>query len=132
MEPKFESAKRRYGIPLPERLTYQAWSKGLVEESRKYGRPMVAISNIRMRSVGSPDSEGFHVSEGTMGSSAQLASNNVTCVTICCLAFRKRMETWAYAYPASSTSWKKSIAALQTAADPPNHGRMIFAMSGCT
>ena len=34
-DPKFESAKSRYGIPLPEVRTYQACSKGLVDESRK-------------------------------------------------------------------------------------------------
>ena len=35
IDPKFDNAKSRYGTLLPVRRTYHAWSKGLVEESRK-------------------------------------------------------------------------------------------------
>ena len=37
-----------------------------------YGSPMVAASNSRIRSVGSPASDGFQCSAGKIGSSAQL------------------------------------------------------------
>ena len=37
-----------------------------------------------------------------------------------------------YRYPPSSAIWKKSMHVVHTAADPPNHGRMILAMIGCT
>ena len=39
IDPKFDSANSRYGTLLPVRRTYQACSSGLVDESRKYGKP---------------------------------------------------------------------------------------------
>ena len=41
-------------------------------------------------------------------------------------------RTCAYAYPARSSTWKKSMQVVHTAALPPNQGRMSRAMSGCT
>ena len=33
---------------------------------------------------------------------------------------------------ASSAIWKNSMQLVHTAAEPPNHGRISFAISGCT
>jgi len=41
-----------------------------------------------------------------------------------------RFNKWAYMYPISRTIWKKSMQVLQTAEEPPNQGRIIFAMTG--
>src|SRR4051794_27597598 len=38
----------------------------------------------------------------------------------------------AYAYPASNALWKNTMQVVHTAAVPPNHGRICFAISGCT
>ena len=45
---------------------------------------------------------------------------------------RRPLSQCAYPYPASSITWKNSMHAVHTAADPPNHGRISLAMSGCT
>src|SRR5437762_1534596 len=97
MDPKLDSANKRYGMPEPERRTYQACSSGLVAESRKYGSPMVAASSARIRRVGSPTSDGFQCGEGRMGSSAALAASSATCTPIWVFSFRKRIEKCAYA-----------------------------------
>src|ERR1019366_3279224 len=81
-DPKFESANKRYGIPDPERRTYHACNNGLVEDSRKYGKPIVAPSKIRMRNVGSPACVGRHMGFGKIGSRKQLAPSSPTCSII--------------------------------------------------
>ena len=67
-----------------------------------------------------------------MGRSARLAPSRMMCSRLCVPGLRARMDQWAYRYPPSSAVWKNSMAVIQTAADPPNHGRIIFAIIGWT
>src|SRR4051794_14018422 len=48
MEPKLERANSLYGTTPLLLCRYQACNKGPVEESRRYGRPIVAASRPRM------------------------------------------------------------------------------------
>jgi hypothetical protein len=48
------------------------------------------------------------------------------------LGLRRPTEPNAYRYPSSKAHWKKRRHVVQTAEVPPNHGRMILAIRGCT
>src|SRR6478672_120994 len=69
-EAKFESANRRYGTALRKRRQYQDCRSGVVVESRKYGRPMVATRSSRMREIGSSSPRGFQPLEAMIGRQA--------------------------------------------------------------
>src|SRR5262245_24042518 len=49
---RLERANNRYGTTLRNRCQYQACNSGVVVESRKYGRPIVAVRSNRMRRMG--------------------------------------------------------------------------------
>src|SRR4029434_8150161 len=72
-------------------------------------------------------------SAGAMiGSSASESSNSAVCTRTCMRADRRWTVRSEYAYPASNVDWKKTRHVVQTAAEPPNHGRICFAMTGWT
>jgi hypothetical protein len=45
---------------------------------------------------------------------------------------KRRTTKSEYAYPASKAVWKKTRHVVQTAAEPPNQGRISLATTGCT
>src|ERR1035437_6848972 len=79
MEAEFDRAKRRYGIPPRLCRAYQACSRGLVEDSRKYGPPTVTARSARIRSGGFPAEANFHAAFGRMGRAAKLAARTAMC-----------------------------------------------------
>ena len=100
-------------------------------DSRKYGSPIVATSKSRMRSTGSSLPCGFHELEAMIGRQASDTARSATC-RYACRRGPSRVVQSAYAYPASSTLWKKTRQVVHTPAEPPNHGRICLAMIGCT
>ena len=94
---------------------------------------MVAASSSKMRSDGSPACDGFQLGDGRMGSNARLSAMRAMCSDG--LALRLERRAWNDArrsnLPASA-AWKNSRQVLHTAADPPNQGRMILPIIGCT
>src|SRR5882724_5582051 len=72
---------------------------------------------------------GFHDGSGAIGRNARLAMRSPAWITSCVGVFNRAMA-WAYAYPSSSTSWKKTMHVVHTIAAPPNHGRICFARTG--
>ena len=64
-----------------------------------------------------------------MGSERSETARSATCSMAWRRAPRRVVQS-AYAYPARSTLWKKTRHVVQTAADPPNQGRICFAMMG--
>ena len=81
---------------------YHACNSGPVEDSNKYGRPIVAASSPRIRSVGFESASGFQEGDGLIGNNIRHASSSAICRYACCLGFRYRMEQNEYRYPASS------------------------------
>jgi hypothetical protein len=67
-----------------------------------------------------------------IGSVASETSSSAVCSLSCVRAERRRTTKSEYAYPASSAVWKNTRHVVQTAAEPPNHGRISFATTGCT
>ncbi len=84
-----------------------------------------------MRQAGSVSGVGFHALDAMIGKATMLSASKAMCVRACVRAAR-RVSPCAYAYPASSTAWKNTTHVVQTAAEPPNHGRICLAMMGCT
>src|ERR1039457_6242249 len=61
-----------------------------------------------------------------------LTSSRPAWIIVCTCRSKYRTRTGPYVYPSSSTIWKNSRHTVHTAADPPNQGRMILAIIGCT
>ena len=74
-------ANSRYGSSPGRARANQACSRGLVDATRKYGRPTDAASRMRMRLIGSSSPRGFQASEGAIGSMATAAASNTVCRT---------------------------------------------------
>ena len=79
---KFDSANSRYGTALRKRRQYQDCSSGVVVDSRKYGRPIVAASSSRMRSVGSSSPCGFQVEDARIGSDSSETASSTMCSVV--------------------------------------------------
>ena len=79
IDARLESANNRYGLFPGKLRANHACTSGLVVDSRKYGRPMVAARRPRMRSEGLSLPSGFHCAPGTIGSSAQLKASSAMC-----------------------------------------------------
>src|SRR5437879_1691497 len=54
------------------------------------------------------------------------------CTEPCTRRLARDASQCAYAYPASSTDWKKRRQFVQTAGPPPNQGRTYRPIMGCT
>src|ERR1041384_3500653 len=80
-EAKLESANRGDGPAPRKRRQYQDCSGGVVVESRKYGRPIVATSRTRMREIGSSSPRGFQPLEAMIGRQARGAARSATSST---------------------------------------------------
>ena len=105
----------------------------LVVESRMYGSPMVAAKQQqgcgrKGRPRASASRSAREESEAAPGSRAI----RTMCRIACCRGFSRRVDQCAYKYPPSRAAWKNSRQVLHTAAEPPNHGRMILPIIGCT
>ena len=60
-----------------------ACTSGLVDESRKYGRPMVAKSSRRMRATGLSPPAGFQPGSGEIGRKARAATRSAAWIHAC-------------------------------------------------
>ena len=67
-----------------------------------------------------------------IGNATTEASSSSVWTLSCARGARRRTTKSEYAYPASNAVWKKTRQVVQTAAEPPNHGRICFATTGCT
>ena len=79
---KLDSANSRYGTALRKRRQYQDCNSGVVVDSRKYGRPIVAVSSSRMRSVGSSSPCGFQLVEARIGSDSSDTASSTMCSVV--------------------------------------------------
>src|SRR5437016_3405364 len=104
MEARLERANNRYGMPPLWLRAYHACNNGLVEESRKYGRPTVAASSARIVADACPAPAGFQLALGMMGSAARLTARTQMCRMACLRPASLECSQWAYAYPSTSTS----------------------------
>src|SRR5277367_1698486 len=93
---------------------------------------MVTASRRRMRAEGSPAWSGFQCAAGRIGSAARLTRMSATCRMARPFGRRNRVERCAYKYPPNKAAWKNSRQVFHTAADPPNHGRIILPIMGWT
>jgi hypothetical protein len=75
---------------------------------------------------------GFQCGAGMIGSSASETTRSVAWSANCPRGVNRWTSASAYAYPASNAVWKNTRHVVQTAADPPNHGRICFAITGCS
>src|SRR5271169_1403706 len=85
-----------------------------------------------MVSDGCPTVADFHRSLGMIGNVARLAARTPMCTIACFRGASLEWSQWAYPYPSRSTIWKNSMQVLHTAEEPPNQGRIILAIIGCT
>jgi hypothetical protein len=97
----------------------------------KYGRPTVAKRSSMILQAGWLLSSGFQLLAGVTGMSAATTSR-ARCTTCCILVGIHFETTWAYKYPPKSSNWKTSMQVVQTAGLPPNQGRIVLLVSGCT
>ena len=86
-----------------------------------------------MRKDGSASPTGFQLASGRIGNAA-MPSREQGEMDERLRARRERPDRPVRSTRSrrTSSSWKNSMHVVQTAADPPNHGRIILAMIGCT
>ena len=65
-----------------------------------------------------------------IGNDASETTSSAECTLTCVGSASFRATKSLYAYPARSDVWKKTRHVVQTAAAPPNQGRICFAMIG--
>src|SRR6185503_19541696 len=96
-EPTFERAYRRYGETPGFVWLNHCCMSGPVDDSTKYGSPIVTISSMRIRRLGSPSRLAFQRSEGVIGSSASESPSRTRWRITCWRGLRRVDEKCAYA-----------------------------------
>jgi hypothetical protein len=93
---------------------------------------MLKNSSKRMRSVGFSAPVGCHSGLAASGKHSRQSIIKPMCRKLWRFGESMLMLKWEYEYPSKSRTWKNNIQIVQTDADPPNQGKIIFPIIGCT
>src|SRR5258708_337653 len=94
---------------------------------------MEAASTRRIRPEGLPPAACCaRIVRGARGRNNKDAASSVRWIEDWSRVLERDPSQWAYAYPATSTTWKNSKQFVQTVGPPPNQGKTKRPIIGCT